>query len=99
MKAKIHFGIMALVTLALLFTALSFQKVTLAATTEETAVSRALLWLRTQQQADGSIPSGVSGAYNGTTQAVLAIVAGSQDPHAWLSSNNQSPLDYLVSQA
>ena len=95
---KIRLGIVALVALTVLLTALSFQRVSLAATTEEMAVSRALLWLRTQQQADGSIPNAVSGAYNGTTQAVLTIVAGNQDPHTWLSSNNQSPLDYLASQ-
>ncbi len=99
MNTRIRLGIVALVTLTVLLTTLSFQRVSLAATTEETAVSQALRWLRAQQQADGSIPSTVSGAYNGTTQAVLAIVAGNQDSHAWLSSNNQSPLDYLAGQA
>lgn len=99
MNVKIRLGIVALVMLTVLLIALSFQRVSLAATTEETAVSRALLWLRTQQQADGSIPNSVSGTYNGTAQAVLTIAAGNQDPHAWLSSNNQSPMDYLASQA
>jgi hypothetical protein len=99
MNKKIHFGIVTLITLAILLTVSPFQEVGLAATAKEAAVSNALLWLRTQQQPDGSIPSAVSGTYNGTTQAVLAIVAGNQDPHAWLSSNNQSPMDYLASEA
>jgi hypothetical protein len=99
MNTKIRLGIVTLVALTVLLTTLSFQRVSLAATTEEAAVSRALLWLRTQQQANGSIPSAVGGAYNGTAQAVLAIAAGNQDPNAWLSSNNQSPMGYLASQS
>jgi hypothetical protein len=99
MNPKTRLSILTVVALTVLLVFLSAQTVTFAATTEETAVSRALLWLRTQQQADGSIPSSVSGAYSGTTQAVLAIAAGNQEPHAWLSSGNQSPLDYLASQA
>ncbi|MEA3345075.1 MAG: prenyltransferase/squalene oxidase repeat-containing protein [Chloroflexota bacterium] len=65
----------------------------------EKEASEALNWLRSQQQADGSIPSTVSGAYNGTSKAVLAIAAGNQDPHTWLSGDNKSPLDFLTSQA
>ncbi len=99
MNTKTRLGLVALATLTLLLAALSLQTIGLAATTKEAAVSQALLWLHTQQQADGSIVKSASGTYNGTAQAVLAIVAGNQDPHAWLSSSNQSPLDYLASQA
>ncbi len=99
MNIKTRPTILALAMMTVLLTTLSSQGVSLAKSTPELAVRQALLWLRTQQQADGSIPNIVSGAYNGTNQAVLAIVAGNQDPHTWLSSNQLSPMDYLASQA
>lgn len=99
MNTKIRATLLALALLTALLTTLSSQGESLADSSREMAIRRALLWLRTRQQADGSIPNIVSDAYNGTNQAVLAIVAGNQDPHTWLSSNNQSPIDYLAGQA
>ena len=98
MNTKLRLSVILIVLLATLMVGL-LPSATAAATTKDAAISKALYWLRSQQQADGSVPSGVSGAYNGTNQAVLAIVAGSQDPKAWLSSDNKSPLDFLASQA
>ena len=55
-------------------------------------IDRALAWLRTMQQPDGSFA-----ASPGTTiEVVLAITAAGQDPALWRSSTtNLSPLDYL----
>jgi hypothetical protein len=99
MNTKIRATLLALALLTALLTTLFSQGESLADSSQEMAVRRALLWLRTRQQPDGSIPNIVSDAYNGTNQAVLAIVAGNQDPHTWLSSNNLSPMDYLAGQA
>jgi hypothetical protein len=85
--------------LAMLLTGLLPPSPVLAVTTEEAAIDTALYWLRLQQQADGSVPSAVSGPYDGTSQAVLAIAAGGEDPHTWLSGDNHSPLDFLAAQA
>lgn len=92
MKTTSHLSVILTLLLATLMACSSPAR-------EETAVSRALDWLRSQQGDDGSIPNDVAGAYNGTSQAVLAIVAGNQDPDAWRSSEDNSPLDFLVSQA
>ncbi|HIC95580.1 TPA: hypothetical protein EYP12_03000, partial [Candidatus Bipolaricaulota bacterium] len=95
MKTKARLGVILPLLLALFLASLSLS----GAAPQEAVIDKALDWLRSQQQADGSIPSAVAGAYNGTSQAVLAIVAGGQDPNAWLSGDNQSPLDFLASQA
>ena len=98
MNTKSRLSVILIVLLAMFLASLPPSNATLAAVTKEAAIGKALYWLRSQQQADGSVPSGVSGAYNGTNQAVLAIAAGNQDPNAWLSSDNRSPLDFLASQ-
>jgi len=83
--------------LAIFLVGLSPSSSTIAAATRGEPIGKALYWLRSQQQADGSIPS-LFDPYNGTSKAVLAIAAGNQDPHTWLSSDNRSPLDFLASQ-
>jgi hypothetical protein len=98
-KRKLLLSAILHLLLGLLLIILLLSGVALAATTEETAINKALRWLRTQQQANGSIPTAVSGTYNGTSQAVLAIATANQDPNAWLSSGNTSPLDFLANQA
>ena len=99
MKSKFYFSVILSFLLAMLLILLLLSSAALAATTKEAAIDQALYWLRSQQQADGSIPSTVSGTYNGTSKAVLAIAAANQDPNTWLSSGNNSPLDFLASQA
>ena len=97
MNRKTYLGaILIIIALLAVFMA-SLPPSMATATTRKTAINKALYWLRSQQQADGSIPS-LFDPYNGTSKAVLAIAAGNQDPHTWLSSDNRSPLDFLASQ-
>ena len=60
-------------------------------------VGQALTWLRAQQQGDGGFSNGFSaGSDLGTTaDAMLAIIAGGQDPSTW-SPAGASPLDFLA---
>jgi len=55
----------------------------------EQEVSQALEWLRSQQQANGSI-----GGFATSSWAVMAIVASGEDPHNW-SNGGDSIIDYL----
>ena len=57
------------------------------------AISKALEWLRSQQQDDGGF-----GAPGVTADVILALVSAWEDPNLWLK-NGKSPLDYLESQA
>jgi hypothetical protein len=63
-------------------------------------VVQALTWLRAQQQPDGGFSNGFApGSDPGTTaDAVLAIVAGGEDPAAW-SAGAATPLTYLEAAA
>lgn len=62
----------------------------------QVAVRKALDWIASQQQDDGSF----AGFGTGTTiDAVLAIVAGGRDPNAFVSSAGNTPLDFLATQA
>jgi len=99
MKTKFRLSVILIILLGTLLAGLLPSSAALATTTKEAAIGQALYWLRSQQQDEGSIPSAVSGTYNGTSQAVLAIAASNQDPNTWLSSDNNSPLDFLASQA
>ena len=66
----------------------------------EPALTRALHWLASQQQADGGFSNGFSPVSDpGTTaDVVLGIVAAGQDPQAW-SSAGKTPLDFLEATA
>jgi len=59
-------------------------------------LEQALRWLRTQQQSDGGFSNGFApGSDPGTTaDAVLAIVAGGEDPAQWIVGG-ATPLTYL----
>lgn len=60
------------------------------------ALRRAVGWMRTQQQADGSF----SGANpRATIDAVLALSASGYDPLSFVSTGGKTPLDYLATQA
>ncbi len=59
----------------------------------QVAVTQALTWLRTQQQADGSF-----GSVGQSADAVFAAVSGGQDPADW-AQGGASLMDYLASQA
>lgn len=63
-------------------------------------VDRALAWLREQQQPDGGFSNGFApGSDPGTTaDAVLAIVAGGQDPATW-TVGAETPITYLAAAA
>lgn len=63
-------------------------------------VETGLAYLAAQQQPDGGFTNGFSeGSDLGTTcDVVLAIAAAGQDPSAWRSSMDRSPLDYLAAQ-
>lgn len=60
------------------------------------AVQRALLWLRTQQQADGSFPGFGVGA---TADGVMALAAVNEKAADWRVGQGPSALDFLASQA
>ena len=64
------------------------------ATEQQMAVNKALTWVRTQQQTDGSFGS-VAGM---TLDVVLALKATNEDPNQW-TRNGNSPVDYLEGQA
>ncbi len=64
---------------------------------EDNPVSRALAWLRTQQQTDGSF-RGALGPYVTTNEAMWALLFAGEDPRTWISATNQSPLDYLMTE-
>lgn len=66
-----------------------------AQTTYTDAAQKALTWVKTQQQPDGSFAGFGAGS---TVDALLAIVAAGQDPAAWASGGN-TPLDFLRSKA
>ena len=70
MKSKFYFSVILSFLLAMLLILLLLSSAALAATTKEAAIDQALYWLRSQQQADGSIPSTVSGTYNGTLSLI-----------------------------
>jgi len=63
-------------------------------------VPAALGYLAAQQQPDGGFTNGFGeGSDLGTTcDVVLAVAAAGQDPSAWRSSADRSPLDYLAAQ-
>ncbi|MBK7204033.1 prenyltransferase/squalene oxidase repeat-containing protein [Candidatus Amarolinea dominans] len=60
------------------------------------AVQRALAWLHTQQQADGSFPGFGVGA---TADAVIALAAANEKAADWRVGQGPSALAYLATQA
>jgi hypothetical protein len=60
------------------------------------ATRKALSWIATQQQEDGSFAGFNPGA---TADAVLAITAAGADAASYVSGANNTPLDYLATQA
>ena len=67
------------------------------AASADEAVTRALDWLVSQQNADGGFSSGFSpeSSVSATAEAVVAFAAGGQDAGAVRSADGASPLDYL----
>jgi len=59
------------------------------------ALRRAVGWMRSQQQADGSFPGRNPGA---TIDAVLALSASGYSPLSFVSTGGKTPLDYLATQ-
>jgi len=57
------------------------------------AVTRALTWLRTQQNADGGFPGFNAGA---TLDVLIALAAANQDARSWSSPTGQTVFDYLA---
>lgn len=85
----------AAVLLVVLLLGLSF----LPAFAQETAdLSRAVAWIKAQQQADGGFSDGFSegSSVGATTDAIFAAVSVGEDVSTW---GSPSPLDYLASQA
>jgi len=71
-----------------------------ATSAERTAASRALDWLRTLQQEDGSFNIGFGHPAGVTCDAVFAIVANGGDPAAWRTATGKPSLvDYLAAHA
>ena len=71
-----------------------------ATSAERTAASKALNWLRTQQQEDGSFNIGFGHPAGVTCDAVLAIVANGDDPATWRTATGKpSVVDYLAATA
>lgn len=67
---------------------------------ENPAVSKALAWLRTQQQADGSFNAGFGHPAGVTCDVALAIAAAGGDPATWRAAEGQpSIMDYLAASA
>ncbi len=64
-----------------------------AATVNPDAANKAVTWMRTQQQPDGSFAGFGAGS---TVDAVLAIVADGQDPNTFQQGSN-TPLTFLAS--
>lgn len=61
------------------------------------AADKALAWLRTQQQEDGSFNIGFGHPAGVTCDAVLAIAASGGDPTAWRTATDKpSLIDYLA---
>ncbi|MHA1570871.1 MAG: prenyltransferase/squalene oxidase repeat-containing protein, partial [Alphaproteobacteria bacterium] len=65
------------------------------------AANRALAWLRTQQQDDGSFPSAFGSPAGITIDALFAIVSAGQDPSQWKTEAEGSAtiVEYLASVA
>ena len=71
-----------------------------ASSAERTAATKALDWLRTQQQEDGSFSIGFGHPAGVTCDAVLAIVANGGDPATWRTATGKPSLvDYLAAHA
>jgi hypothetical protein len=71
-----------------------------ATSAERTAAAKALDWLRTQQQEDGSFNVGFGHPAGVTCDAVLAIVADGRDPATWRTATGKPSLvDYLAAHA
>lgn len=71
-----------------------------ASSAERAAATKALEWLRTQQQEDGSFNIGFGHPAGVTCDAVLAIVANGGDPAAWHTETGKpSVVDYLAASA
>jgi hypothetical protein len=67
---------------------------------ERAAASKALNWLRSQQQEDGSFNVGFGHPAGVTCDAVLAIVANGDDPATWRTAEGKPSLvDYLATHA
>jgi hypothetical protein len=71
-----------------------------ATSAEHTAAARALDWLRTQQQEDGSFNIGFGHPAGVTCDAVFAIVADGGDPATWRTATGKPSLvEYLAAHA
>jgi hypothetical protein len=71
-----------------------------ATSAERTAAGKALDWLRTQQQEDGSFNIGFGHPAGVTCDAVFAIVANGGDPATWrTAAGKPSLVDYLAAHA
>lgn len=71
-----------------------------ASSAERTAAGKALEWLRTQQQEDGSFNIGFGHPAGVTCDAVFAIVADGGDPATWrTAAGKPSLVDYLAASA
>ena len=70
------------------------------ATSPGDAAAQALIWLKTQQNADGGLGSGFGpgSAIGPTADAILAITSSGQDASTW-TAGGASPIDYLRTQA
>jgi len=67
---------------------------------ESAAATKALGWLRTQQQEDGSFNIGFGHPAGVTCDALLAIVANGGDPSTWRTATGKpSAVDYLAATA
>lgn len=67
---------------------------------EQIAAGKALGWLRTQQQEDGSFNIGFGHPAGATCDAMLAIAANGDDPAAWRTAEGKPSLvDYLAATA
>jgi len=64
---------------------------------QKAAADKALSWMRTQLQGDGSFDTGFGHPAGVTADAALAIVANGDDPAAWRAAEGQPSIsDYLA---
>lgn len=87
-------AVVLIVVIATLITALPSLAV------EYSQSDAAINWLRAAQEPDGGFSNGFAEGsdFGGTVEVILAGVAAGEDVSRWLSAEENSPLDYVVSQ-
>jgi hypothetical protein len=96
----LHAGVLLITFLAMTGLAVGCAPKQAATSAEHVAASKALDWLRTQQQEDGSFDIGFGYPAGVTCDAVLAVAASSGDPATWrTAAGKPSSVDYLAAHA